>query len=329
VRRALLLLACAFVLAGCGSQTNTLSPHGPGAKHIASLWWWLLGGCSFAMVFVTGLLVLAWVVRGRSGEGREPGEKAGWIVTLTLGVGVMTAGLIALFVVGDIFTIRGTEAPAANEMKLTVRAVGHLWYWEFDYPSAHAVTEDELHIPARTPVLLIADTADVIHSFWVPELNRKIDTIPGQQNAIELYADQPGRYRGVCNQYCGLQHAHMGFYVFADPPARFRAWLAAQARPARAPTGALAQSGEHVFLNGACSSCHTIRGTSATGSVGPDLTHLASRTSLAGVTIANTRSELARWIVDSQHVKPGNQMPDIKLGGAQLKALVAYLETLR
>jgi cytochrome c oxidase subunit II len=318
-----------LVLSGCGSKTDILHPHGPQAKDVASLWWWLLGGCSFGLLFVTALLVLAWVRRRSSGPGREPGERAGWIVVLTLGVGVMVTGLIVLFVVADIFVIRTTEAPAAARTDLTVRAIGRQWYWTFDYPGAHAVTADELHIPAQTPVLVQVATADVIHSFWVPELNRKIDAIPGQKNAIELYADTPGIYRGECIQYCGLQHAHMNFVVYAQPRAAFQRWLARQARPADGAAAGSAPRGEQVFMQSSCSSCHTIRGTRAHGYIGPDLTHVGSRTTLASATIPNTRSELARWITSSQSIKPGNQMPDIRLSPSQLRALVDYLEALK
>jgi cytochrome c oxidase subunit II len=318
-------LAAVLLLSGCGSKTDMLAPHSPAAKSIAGLWWWMLGGCAFGMLFVTGLLVLAWLKRRSMGAGREPGERAGWIVILTLGVGVMVAGLCVLFVVGDVFVIRHTEAPAAAATALTVRAVGHQWYWEFDYDGGRAVTADEMHIPVRTPVLVQVDTADVIHSFWVPELNRKIDAIPGQKNAVELYADTPGVYRGECLQYCGLQHAHMGFLVFADPPARYRRWLADQERPAPASSAA----GSRVFLQGPCSSCHTIRGTSAHGTLGPDLTHLASRTTLAGVAIPNDPADLRAWITDSQRIKPRNLMPDFRLRPSDLRALVAYLEGLR
>jgi cytochrome c oxidase subunit II len=322
-------LAAVLLLAGCGSQANTLDPHSPAAKSIASLWWWLLGGCSFGLAFVTGLLVLAWIRRRSAGPGREPGERAGWIVTLTLGVGVMVVGLVVLFVVADVVVVRDTEAPAAAATKLTVRAVGHQWYWEFDYRNGRVVTAGELHIPARTPVLVRVASADVIHSFWVPELNRKIDAIPGESNAVELYADRAGVYRGECLQYCGLQHAHMDFLVFADPPAKFARWLTAQSRPVRGPTSATAQAGEREFMHGACSSCHTISGTPAHGEVGPDLTHVASRTTLAGVAIPNSPAALAHWITDSQSVKPGNDMPNIDVRGARLRALVAYLETLK
>jgi cytochrome c oxidase subunit 2 len=212
---------------------------------------------------------------------------------------------------------------------MTIEAIGHQWYWEFRYPGTQAVTADEMHIPVGTRINLVATTADVIHSFWVPELNRKIDTIPGQRNRILLYANRPGIYRGQCAEYCGLQHAHMSMLVFAQPKAQFRAWLRRQSAPAANPKTALERRGRSVFLNGACSSCHAIRGTSAAGYVGPDLTHLASRTTLAGVTIPDTRAYLSRWVPDSQHFKPGNQMPDLRLTDTQLTALVAYLESLR
>jgi cytochrome c oxidase subunit II len=324
------LVPAVLLLSACGSKESTLAPQGPPARQIASLFWWMTGGCFVGLGVVSGLLVLAWVRRRRSGPGREPGEKAGWIVVVVLGIGAMMIGLVALFFVSDVHLIRATQQPAAAATRLTVRAIGHQWYWEFRYPGTpHAVTADELHIPVRTPVLLEAQTADVIHSVWVPQLNRKIDTIPGLDNEIELYADRVGRYRGLCNQYCGLQHAHMSFYVFADPPARFRAWLQRQAQPAAPPRGARAAAGRRVFLDGACSSCHAIRGTAAQGTVGPDLTHLASRTALAGLVLPNRRSDLARWIVDSQHVKPGNQMPDVRLTAPQLRSLLAYLEGLK
>ena len=321
--------AVAMLLAGCGTQTNTLDPQSPAAKSIASLWWWLLGTCGFGMLFTTGLLIAAWVRRRSMGPGREPGERAGWIVILTLGVGVMVAGMVALFVVANIFTIRGTEEPAAASTAFTVRAIGHQWYWAFDYPASRVVTADEMHIPVRTPVLLQATTADVIHSFWVPELNRKVDTIPGQTNTIELYADKVGRYVGVCNQYCGLQHAHMHFIVFADPPATFRRWLANQKRPAHTPATALERQGQQAFMQGECSSCHRIDGTPAQGTVGPNLTHFASRTTFAGASVPNGPADVARWITSSQSIQPGNQMPDIKVANAQLKALVAYLGSLK
>jgi cytochrome c oxidase subunit 2 len=186
-----------------------------------------------------------------------------------------------------------------------------------------------MHMPVDTPVNLVATTEDVIHSFWVPELNRKIDTIPGQRNRILLYSNELGTFRGQCAEFCGVQHAHMAMLVIVQTKPAFRAWLRNEAANARQPTTVSEKAGESAFLGGACSSCHAIRGTTARGYVGPDLTHLASRTTLAGVTIPDTRSYLTRWVVDSQHFKPGNEMPDFHLTGSKLDALVAYLEGLK
>jgi cytochrome c oxidase subunit II len=327
---ALLVLA----LAGCGGEQDTLNPHSHAATDIANLFWVMTAVAFGGLALITGLLVFAWVRRGRRGFGADPadphpGERPAWFVVIGMGVVFPLMVIVALFVVGNWAILNVTQAPAASSTAMTVDAIGHQWYWEFRYPGTKAVTADELHIPVDTRVNLVATTADVIHSFWVPALNRKVDTIPGRQNRILLYANQAGVYRGQCAEFCGLQHAHMGMLVFAQPKAQFRAWLKRQAAPAATPTTPAARRGEQVFLSGPCSSCHAIRGTTARGYVGPDLTHIASRTTLAGVTIPDSRSYLSRWIVDSQHFKPGNEMPDFHLTGSQLSSLVAYLESLK
>ena len=320
------------MLAGCGGEQDTLNPHSHAATDIANLFWVMTAVAVGGLALITGLLVFAWVRRGRRGVGADPadphpGERPAWFVVIGMGVVFPLMVIVALFIVGDWAIINVTQAPAASSTAMTVDAIGHQWYWEFRYPGTKAVTADELHIPVDTRINLVATTADVIHSFWVPALNRKVDTIPGQQNRILLYANRAGVYRGQCAEFCGLQHAHMGMLVFVQPKAQFRAWLGRQAAPAATPTTPVARRGEQVFLRGPCSSCHTIRGTIARGYVGPDLTHLASRTTLAGVTIPDSRSYLSRWIVDSQHFKPGNEMPDFHLTGSQLSSLVAYLES--
>ncbi len=324
---ALALAAVAFLVAGCGKQQNALAPESHQSRDIASLFWWMLGGAAIGFAVVVALLLLAWRRRNRRGLLGDPtGDKFGWRAVVSLGIVVPIVVIATLFVISDIFIIQTTQAPAANTTELTVRVVGHQWWWEVEYPRTHVVTANELHIPVRTRVRVQVQTADVIHSFWVPRLNRKIDAIPGMTNEIVLYADRAGRYRGQCAEFCGLQHAHMGVYVFADPPAVFRRWLAAQGKPA---SGGAHAAGARVFANGECATCHTIRGTSARGYTGPDLTHVASRTTLAALTIPNTRAELRRWLMDPQHVKPGNQMPGVALTPAQLDELVAYLRSLR
>jgi cytochrome c oxidase subunit 2 len=175
----------------------------------------------------------------------------------------------------------------------------------------------------------VASTVDVIHSFWVPELNRKVDTIPGKQNTVELYADKPGEYRGQCAEFCGLQHANMGLAVFADEPDQFRIWLANMQRPAVAPATPAQRAGEQVFMSSQCASCHTIAGTPAQGQIGPDLTHMATRSTIAALTLPNRPADLTQWIGNPQHVKPGNKMPQLNLSAQDIDSVAAYLEGLR
>ena len=326
----LLGLGVVLVLTGCNEQQDALAPRSHASSDIASLFWWMMGIAWGGLALVVLLMAFAYrKAHRRPGHGEKEGEQLGFRVVIGAGIVVPIALIATLFVIGDIFVIQTTQAPAKDATRLTVVVTGHQWWWEVRYPGTGAVTANEIHIPVRTPVRVEVKTADVIHSFWVPRLNRTIDAIPGRRNAIELYADAVGRYRGQCDEFCGLQHAHMSFYVYADPPAAFRRWLAAQSKPARAPAGGLAARGKQLFLSSSCANCHAIRGTSASGYVGPDLTHLATRSTIASLTMPNTRGDLARWIVDSQAVKPGNQMPDMQLPAGKVKALVAYLEGLR
>ena len=329
------LLAGTLLLSGCDTTQNSLAPHSHQSRDIASLFWWMMTIAWIGLAVVVGLLLLARIRANRRGagddtEGSKPGERVGWIVVVGAGVIVPILLVSALFVVSNLFVIKTTQAPAASSTRRTVLVIGHQWWWEVRYPGTTAVTANEIHIPVRTPVRLEVRTADVIHSFWVPQLNRKIDTLPGSTNVIELYADRVGRYRGDCAEFCGLQHAHMGIWVYADPQPKFARWLATQSRPAAAPSGSLAGAGRGAFLNGACASCHQIRGTSASSGVGPDLTHVASRATLAALTIPNDSAYLHDWIRDSQRFKPGNQMPSFGgLPEREVRALVAYLEGLK
>jgi cytochrome c oxidase subunit 2 len=320
------LLLAALLLGGCGGRQNVLQPESHAERQISLLWWVMLAGAAVGFSVIGALLLLGWLRRTREGLPFGGGERAGTALVVGLGVAVPIVVLTLLFVWSDVVVLRSTAAPAPASTPLTVRVIGHQWFWEIRYPGTRAVTANELHIPTRTRVNVVGTTADVIHSFWVPELNRKIDLIPGRVNRVLLEADRPGVYRGQCSEFCGLQHAHMALYVFAEPPARFRAWLAREARPA--VPGADAR-GKRVFLREACADCHTIRGTPAAGKVGPDLTHVGSRTSLAALTIPNERDALEEWIRDPQHVKPGTRMPDVHLDDADVRAVAAYLESLK
>jgi cytochrome c oxidase subunit II len=316
-----LLHAAATVLAAPGQ--SVLKPESHAAREITHLWWAMLIGSGIGFAVVVGLLLLGWFRRSQSRLPFGGGERAATRFVVGLGIAVPIVVLTLLFVWSDIFVIRSTAAPKPGTTELTVDVIGKQWFWEVRYPGSGVVTANELHIPVGVRVRVVGTTEDVIHSFWVPELNKKIDLIPGRRNVELLDAERPGVYRGQCAEFCGLQHAHMSFLVFADPPARFRAWLAAQSRTA-AP-----RRGFRLFTAEQCASCHTIRGTSARGRVGPDLTHVRSRTTLAAATIPNDPASLAAWLRDPQHVKPGNRMPDLELSAQDVRALVAYLDGLR
>jgi len=310
---------------------SPLAPRSGPAHDISTLWWWMLGIAAVVFAGAVFLIVLSIVRRRREGLpllGER--EQATTGLVILFGIVIPVVVLVGLFVVANLVVLPDTDAPKAGTTAMTVEVVGHQWWWEVRYPGAgNAVTANEIHIPARTRVNVVAKTADVIHTFWVPQLNRKIDMVPGHPNRLLLYASKPGRYRGQCAEFCGVQHAHMSLAVYADPPDQFRAWLANMGRPAAPPATPQAQAGQKVFLSNACASCHTLRGTPATGVIGPDLTHMATRATLAALTIPNNTPSLGEWLRDPQHVKPGNRMPGLNLTPTQFTQLTAYLQGLR
>ena len=322
-------MAGAPALAGCGKQ-SILSTRSPQAHNIMLLWWWMLAAAAIVFFGAVAMLVIGWIrkdVPGLPWFGEREEVSEGMV--LLFGIGIPIVALTALFAVANVYLIKQTSPPNPRSTAMTIDVIGHQWWWEVRYPGTNAVTANEIHIPANTRVNVVATTADVIHSFWVPALNRKIDMIPGRQNRVLLYASRPGRYRGQCSQFCGLQHANMAMWVFAQTPSAFRTWLANMASPARAPAAAQAGASKHLFMSSQCASCHRIAGTQAQGTVGPDLTHVATRTTLASVTIPNTPAQLAAWISNPQAIKPGTRMPDLGLSRGQVSQLVAYLESLR
>jgi cytochrome c oxidase subunit 2 len=229
------------------------------------------------------------------------------------------------------FTLRSHIALAypPTPPALTIEVIGHMWWWEVRYPDHEVTTANEIYIPAGQPVNIRLTTNDVIHSFWVPELNGKIDMIPGKTNSLWLQAAEPGIYRGLCTEFCGLQHAKMQYLVIAVPPNAFAQWVEQQRQPAPAPTDETTRLGQQIFLGSACVYCHAIRGTNASGQLGPDLTHVASRRTLGAGILPNNRGTLGGWTINSQHIKPGNRMPPMNLSGAELQALLDYLATLQ
>lgn len=324
----LMLAGAGLLVDACGGDSpSTLDTHGPAAARISGLWWLMLTISAIVFVVVLGFLVMA--MRRARRRDADPRREARWgePVIVVGGVIVPAIVLTAVFIV-TLRDMSALSAPQANA-PMTITVTGHDWWWEASYTNPIAVTANEIHIPVGEPVALRLRSADVIHSFWVPELQAKTDMVPGRSNEMWLEADDPGRYRGQCAEFCGLQHAQMAFYVVAQPKDIFAAWLRRQARPAPSPPTAGARAGEGVFMTSTCAGCHTVRGSGVVSEVGPDLTHLASRATIAAGTLTNTRSNLARWIQDPQGVKPGTVMPPTQLTPQQLHDLLDYLEGLR
>jgi cytochrome c oxidase subunit 2 len=270
--------------------------------------------------------------RGREDTGRPESERVGvrWMIAggVVLPVVVLTALLVpTLRSLGAVSPQRVGAAP------ITIEVVGRQWWWEVRYldaePSRIAVLANELRIPVGERVRVRLRAADVIHSFWVPGLQGKMDMIPGRTNVTWLQANRPGIWRGQCAEYCGLQHAKMAFVVVAERPQEFARWLARQREPAAEPRDSVGLAARETFLASGCVLCHTVRGTAAVATAGPDLTHVASRLTLAAGELPNTTGHLAGWIANPQALKPGSQMPAVPLGPRELLAIVHYLQTLR
>ncbi|MFC0531700.1 cytochrome c oxidase subunit II [Phytohabitans kaempferiae] len=297
-----------------------------GARQVEGLWW-LLFWVS-VVVFAEVLLFLGWALlwRRRRGARVRTGDAMPFVTVL--GIGVPFIVLVAVYGVGLRHLDALARPPGGADM--TVEVVGHRWWWEIRYPErAGAVTANELHIPVDGSVRVRLRTADVQHSFWVPQLMPKIDLIAGRINETWLRAERAGSFRGQCAEYCGQQHAYMALMVVARPRAEFDAWLDRLASPpAVALTGAQ-RRGLAAFEQGPCAACHTVRGTSARGTVGPDLTTVGSRWSLGAGAAPNDVGHLGGWIANSQAVKPGNNMPPQPVPAADLPDLIAYLRTLR
>jgi cytochrome c oxidase subunit 2 len=323
--------------AACKGSQNVLDPAGPPNRIVNRLFWSML--VVSAAVWLAVVVAAFWAVLSRRRGTREDLEP---VIAVSNDeqrrqnrvVGALVAGtamVLLLFLVFD-FTV-GRALAEHPSRALTVEIVGHQWWWEVHYvdpdPSKIVVDANELHIPYGEPVQIKLSSRDVIHSFWVPNLIGKRDLIPGYTSSIFLDADRPGVYRAQCAEFCGVEHAKMSLVVVVHSRADFASWLAAQRLPAAEPNDSSAVEGKRVFLAGACSSCHSITGTEAYATVGPDLTHLASRHTIAAGTLMNTRGNLAGWVVDPQALKPGVHMPSSQLAAKDLLALLDYLQTLK
>ena len=325
-------VAIALAITGCsatGHPMTTLAPKSDLAQWIQNLYIDVTVWDAVILAIVVCAFILAvFVFSSRVGEAAPASTASsdlGLEIAWTLGPTLVLV-MISVPTIRTIFRSQPAVAPAGA---LEIKVVAHQWWWEFRYPDG-AKTGNELHIPADRPIRLLLESADIIHSFWVPQLGGKRDVVPGQINELTFVATVPGMYPGQCAEFCGLSHANMRFRVFVDSPDEFAKWDREQlAGPAAIPaTDLLASDGAKVFANSPCTTCHMIQGISK-GYIGPDLTHFASRTTLAAGVLKNTPENLAKWIGNPQETKPGANMPALLLPGPKMNALVAYLEGLK
>lgn len=319
------LLGSCLLFAGCDGPQSALSPAGRDAATVANLFWWMAGGALILWILVVALSVYA--VFTRRTLTRERGQR----FIIVAGAVIPVVVLSTLLVLG----LRGMpELLAHGEPDgPQIHVSGKQWWWRvrYDLPDGRSFAlANEIRLPVGHRTSLWLGTEDVIHSFWVPSLGGKVDMIPGRTNRLGLEPTRTGTFRGACAEYCGLSHARMTIAVVVLEPEAFADWLEEQLAPAAPPTSPEAARGQQLFATHGCGACHTVRGTAADGVIGPDLTHVGTRTFVADVTIDNTVDGFARWLSRPDHIKPGARMPRFDmLSSADLHDLATYLEGLR
>ena len=331
MRRARVALgfAVALGLAACGDGSPSMfDSQGPESRSIRGVSWLMFGLAGAVYVIVSGFIVVA-IVRGRRrARHAEPAKEPKDDTFIWWGGIVAPVVILAVLAVVTIRTTQDLRAAEDGELRIEVTA--KRWWWDARYPETGVATASEIHIPAGRPVDIVLRSDNVVHSFWVPQLAGKVDTIPGQVNHPRLRADEAGTYRGMCAEYCGIQHANMSYLVVADEPAEFERWMARRSAGAGlTPASDQAARGQVVFFRQACAGCHAVRGTPATATIGPDLSDFGARTTIGSLTLPNNSANLARWITEPEKVKPGNLMPPTALAPDDLAAVVAYLEGLK
>jgi len=328
VRARLILILLAGLVVGCSKDApqNYLRPEGPIATGQDKLWNLTFGIATVVFFLVEGALLFA-VFKFKQRTTRDAPKQTHGNNKLEVGWTLAPAVLLALITIP---TIQGVyslaEAPEDNA--LNVEVLAKQWWWQYTYEDSGVVTANELHIPVGRTVLLRLKSEDVIHSFWVPKLAGKQDVVPGRTNTLKIEADKPGSYKGQCVEYCGLSHANMKLIVIAHEEDDFQDWVRSQQAEAQTPSAGLPVTGQRLFLEGACAGCHAVNGTEAQSTVGPNLTHFASRSTFAGSMYENTEPNLVKWLQNPPGRKPGSKMPDLNLSDDEIKALVAYLQSL-
>lgn len=300
----------------------------PQVQAMRSLFFWTLVIGGFVFLLVTALVLVA-SIRYRQRSGGEPPQIFGNL-KLEIGWTIAPALLLAFLFGWTLQTMHVADpAVAARSQDPDLVIVAHQWWWEVHYPKSGVVTANEIHLPAEQKILTRFESADVIHSFWVPEIARKMDVVPGHPNYLWIEVNRPGLYQGACYEFCGAQHAWMRIRVVAQSSNDFAAWQQAQLQTPTAPVEETAVQGQQLFRDKTCMNCHTVAGSGADEQIGPDLTHFASRATLGAGVLDNTPPNLNTWLTNPQAIKPGSHMPNLKLSDADANALTAYLETLK
>ncbi len=320
--------SAALPLAACGGGAQSaLAPNGVQAERVALLFWVMTIGSGIILLAVT--LVTALAICGPARWRRWLGRDG-----IVIGGGIVFPVITLTALLGYGFVLTSiNDPPSASGEPVKIAVVGERWWWRViyrDVAGRRIESANELRIPVGRPIEIELTSADVIHSFWAPKLAGKLDMIPGRKNVLTLTAKETGLSRGQCAEYCGGAHALMSFYVVVMTQPEFEQWLAREAGSAKAPTEPEAQQGMTLFAASGCGACHTIRGTSANGVIGPDLTHVGGRLSLGAASLPNDEAAYARWIKDNQRIKPGNLMPPYGIfSESELAALSRYLAKLR
>jgi cytochrome c oxidase subunit 2 len=322
------------LLAGCSSEApqSWVNAQGPAARAVIELFWPISIAATLVFFVVQGLIIYS-VLKYRSRPGGPEAQQFHGNLTIELGSTIITALVFIVVVAMTVNTQRVLSAPLENPKDaLTIKVIGHQWWWEFQYVDDGIVTASDMVIPIGKPVIVEITSVDVIHSFWVPMLAGKMDAIPGRTNKMYLEAEREGIYSAQCAEFCGIEHALMRFDVVALSPGGYDKWRAVHKATAMEPIATstdpsivLQAKGAQLFQAGACKTCHAIDGTAAKGNVGPNLTYFAGRTSVAGKTLPNTVENVKTWLRNPQAVKPGNLMPNLNLKEDEIDALTAYL----
>ena len=334
-----MLAVAGIFLTACGhGDQSAMDSAGIQAGRLGNLWWLFFFITAAVYLIVMLLLIVAFFRVPRAASVSEPdidpdAARDKRVSNIVKGAVAITVITVFMLMITSFRAGRAIDTLSQAQDPLEIKVTGQQWWWQVEYqnqiPSNMVTTANEIHIPVGRPIKIDLVSHDVIHSFWVPNLHGKKDLVPNYPTTIFFQADKPGTYWGQCAEYCGYEHAKMRLMVIAESPDDFDAWYAASQKPAPPPQTDSQKLGQQIFLRSVCTQCHTINGTDASGRVGPNLTHVASKPYIASASLVNNRENLMSWITDPQAIKPGIRMPMNSFSESDLNALVEYIQSLK